>query len=83
MLYEASKLNIDDPDPDETARRLDLRGEPIFTIDGAESMTLAYFSFISLSAVPSIILFTSEYTPFTRLRITVFSKWYLRSFLLP
>lgn len=37
VLYEASKLNIDDPDPDETARRLDLRGEPIFTIDGADT----------------------------------------------
>lgn len=37
VLYEASKLNIDDPDPDEVARRLDLRGEPIFTIDGADT----------------------------------------------
>lgn len=36
-LYEASKLNIDDPDPDEVSRRLDLRGEPIFTIDGADT----------------------------------------------
>ena len=37
VLYEASKLNIDDPDPDEISRRLDLRGEPIFTIDGADT----------------------------------------------
>ena len=37
VLYEASKLNIDDPDPDELARRLDLRAEPIFTIDGADT----------------------------------------------
>ncbi len=37
VLYEASKLNVDDPDPDEVARRLDLRGEPIFTIDGADT----------------------------------------------
>lgn len=37
VLYEASKLNIDDPDPDEVSRRLDLRGEPIFTIDGADT----------------------------------------------
>lgn len=36
-LYEASKLNIDEPDPDEVSRRLDLRGEPIFTIDGADT----------------------------------------------
>ncbi len=36
-LYEASKLNIDDPDPDEVSRRLDLRAEPIFTIDGADT----------------------------------------------
>lgn len=37
VLFEASQLNIDDPDPDEVARRLDLRGEPIFTIDGADT----------------------------------------------
>lgn len=37
VLYEASKLNIDDLDPDEVSRRLDLRGEPIFTIDGADT----------------------------------------------
>lgn len=37
VLYEASKLNIDEPDPDEVSRRLDLRGEPIFTIDGADT----------------------------------------------
>ncbi len=37
VLAEAAKLNIDEPDPDEAARRLDLRGEPIFTIDGADT----------------------------------------------
>lgn len=37
VLFEASQLNIDDPDPDEVSRRLDLRGEPIFTIDGADT----------------------------------------------
>lgn len=37
VLFEASKLNIDDPDPDEVTRRLDLRAEPIFTIDGADT----------------------------------------------
>lgn len=37
VLYEASKLNFDEPDPDEISRRLDLRGEPIFTIDGADT----------------------------------------------
>lgn len=37
VLAEASKLDIDEPDADETARRLDLRGEPIFTIDGADT----------------------------------------------
>ena len=37
VLYEASKLDIDEPDPDEVLRRLDLRGEPIFTIDGADT----------------------------------------------
>lgn len=37
VLFEASRLNIDDPDPDEVTRRLDLRTEPIFTIDGADT----------------------------------------------
>lgn len=37
VLGEAAKLDIDEPDADETARRLDLRGEPIFTIDGADT----------------------------------------------
>lgn len=37
VLFEASKLNIDDPDPDEVTRRLDLRAEPIFTIDGTDT----------------------------------------------
>ncbi len=37
VLLEASKLDIDEPDEDEAARRLDLRGEPIFTIDGADT----------------------------------------------
>ncbi len=36
-LLEASKLNIDEPDEDEVNRRLDLRGEAIFTIDGADT----------------------------------------------
>ena len=37
VLHEAAKLDIDEPDADEIARRLDLRGEPIFTIDGADT----------------------------------------------
>lgn len=37
VLYEASKLDLDEPDGDEVLRRLDLRGEPIFTIDGADT----------------------------------------------
>lgn len=37
VLHEAAKLDIDEPDADEVARRLDLRGEPIFTIDGADT----------------------------------------------
>lgn len=37
VLAEAAKIDIDDIDPDEAARRLDLRGEPIFTIDGADT----------------------------------------------
>ena len=37
VLAEAAKLGYDEPDADETVRRLDLRGEPIFTIDGADT----------------------------------------------
>ncbi len=37
VLFEASKYNIDEPDEDEVDRRLDLRGEAIFTIDGADT----------------------------------------------
>lgn len=37
VLAEAAKLDISEPDPDEVTRRLDLRGEPIFTIDGADT----------------------------------------------
>ncbi len=37
VLLEAAKLDIDEPDVDEILRRLDLRGEPIFTIDGADT----------------------------------------------
>lgn len=37
VLSEASRLDLDEPDADEVARRLDLRGEPIFTIDGADT----------------------------------------------
>lgn len=37
VLLEAAKLDIDEPDHDEVLRRLDLRGEPIFTIDGADT----------------------------------------------
>ena len=37
VLAETAKLDISEPDPDEAARRLDLRGEPIFTIDGADT----------------------------------------------
>lgn len=36
-LSEAARFNIDEPDADEIDRRLDLRGEPIFTIDGADT----------------------------------------------
>ncbi len=36
-LIEAAKLDIDEPDEDEINRRLDLRGEAIFTIDGADT----------------------------------------------
>lgn len=37
VLFESAKLGADEPDPDEAARRLDLRSEPIFTIDGADT----------------------------------------------
>lgn len=37
VLLEAAELDIDEPDGDEIFRRLDLRGEPIFTIDGADT----------------------------------------------
>lgn len=37
VVHEAAKLDIDEPDADEIARRLDLRGETIFTIDGADT----------------------------------------------
>jgi len=37
VLFEASKLDIDEPEEDEVMRRLDLRGEAIFTIDGADT----------------------------------------------
>lgn len=37
VLSEAAKLDISEPDADEVTRRLDLRGEPIFTIDGADT----------------------------------------------
>jgi len=37
VLFEASKLDIDEPEEDEVIRRLDLRGEAIFTIDGADT----------------------------------------------
>lgn len=37
VLAEAQKIDIDEIDPDEAERRLDLRGEPIFTIDGADT----------------------------------------------
>ena len=37
VLDETSKIDIDEPDEDEIYRRLDLRGEPIFTIDGADT----------------------------------------------
>ncbi len=37
-MREAEKLGVsDEPDAQEAARRLDLRGEPIFTIDGADT----------------------------------------------
>lgn len=37
VLLEAASLDIDEPDENEVFRRLDLRGEPIFTIDGADT----------------------------------------------
>lgn len=37
VLLEANRIDIDEPDEDEVNRRLDLRGEPIFTIDGADT----------------------------------------------
>lgn len=37
VLYEASKYDMDEPEEDEVNRRLDLRGEAIFTIDGADT----------------------------------------------
>ena len=37
VLLEAQKINIDEPDPNEAANRLDLRSEAIFTIDGADT----------------------------------------------
>ena len=37
VISEAARLDPDEPDGDEIARRLDLRGEPIFTIDGADT----------------------------------------------
>ncbi len=37
VLFEASKYDVDEPDEDEVNRRLDLRGEAIFTIDGADT----------------------------------------------
>ena len=37
VLLEAAKLDPDEIDPDEALRRLDLRSEPIFTIDGADT----------------------------------------------
>ena len=37
VLAEAAKLDMDEPEPEEIDRRIDLRGEPIFTIDGADT----------------------------------------------
>lgn len=37
VLLEAAKFNMDEPEEDEVLRRVDLRGEPIFTIDGADT----------------------------------------------
>ncbi len=37
VLLEAAQYDCDEPDEDEVNRRLDLRGEPIFTIDGADT----------------------------------------------
>ncbi len=37
VLFEAARFSMDEPEEDEVLRRLDLRGEPIFTIDGADT----------------------------------------------
>lgn len=37
VLAEAAKLDMDEPDAEEIDRRIDLRGEPIFTIDSADT----------------------------------------------
>ncbi len=37
VLLEADRIDTDEPEEDEIHRRLDLRGEPIFTIDGADT----------------------------------------------
>lgn len=37
VLLEAGRIDTDEPDEAEVERRLDLRGEPIFTIDGADT----------------------------------------------
>lgn len=37
VLKEAQKIDTDDIEPDEADRRLDLRAEPIFTMDGADT----------------------------------------------
>ncbi len=37
VLLEAAKIDPDEIDENEVLRRLDLRGEPIFTIDGADT----------------------------------------------
>lgn len=37
VLAEAQKIDIDEIDADEAERRLDLRAEPIFTMDGADT----------------------------------------------
>lgn len=37
VLLEAARFAVDEPEEDEIIRRTDLRGEPIFTIDGADT----------------------------------------------
>lgn len=37
VLFEAAQYNMEEPEEDEVIRRFDLRGEPIFTIDGADT----------------------------------------------